>query len=47
MKGRIVFPDLLEPGETGVCVPSLQGVCGEGCWEDKAQKDAGKGGKGK
>ena len=37
--------NLLEPGETGVCVPGLQGVCGEGGWEDKAQKDAGEGGK--
>ena len=43
LAGRIFSHNLLEPGETGVCVPGLQGVCGEGGWEDKAQKDAGEG----
>ena len=42
---RISFLNLLEPGETGICVPGLQGVCGEGGWEDKAQEDAGERGK--
>ena len=38
---------LLEPGETCICVPGLQGVCGEDCREEKAQEDAGERGKGK